>query len=172
MTPLPPPNWQFSRAVPGSFLNKKAIVCDIDGVLADATHRQHLVTTSNPQWREFFEGCGDDPLIPSTRLLLMAVESSHVKILLTARPLYVMTTTMEWLDQHDVPWDVLIMRDHGNYDSARNFKADEVDRIRAHGLDPQFALEDDPRNVEMFVSKGVPCLHVYSGYYERASGTS
>ncbi len=28
------------------------------------------------------------------------------------------------------------------------------------------ALEDDPRNHEMYVDEGVPCLYVHSGYYD------
>jgi hypothetical protein len=28
------------------------------------------------------------------------------------------------------------------------------------------ALEDDPRNVEMFRKAGVPTIYIHSGYYE------
>jgi hypothetical protein len=37
--------------------------------------------------------------------------------------------------------------------------------LRTYGFEVRLAVEDDPANLEMFESEGVPCLYVHSGYY-------
>ena len=34
------------------------------------------------------------------------------------------------------------------------------------GWDVRLAFEDDPRNLAMFRSEGVPCVYIHSGYYD------
>ena len=50
--------WQDQPAATGP-----AVVFDMDGVLADASGRQHLLERPYRDWDGFFEACGDDPLI-------------------------------------------------------------------------------------------------------------
>ena len=33
------------------------------------------------------------------------------------------------------------------------------------GFDIRLALDDDPKNHAMYVSEGVPCIYIHSGYY-------
>ncbi|MGH9295501.1 MAG: hypothetical protein ACRD0B_09235, partial [Acidimicrobiales bacterium] len=60
---------------------------------------------------------------------------------------------------------LLVMRRRGDHRGATEFKREQVASMRAHGFDLRLALEDDPRNAEMFEREGVPCLYVHSGYY-------
>ena len=57
------------------------------------------------------------------------------------------------------------MREAGDHRPARDFKRAETLGLRTHGFDIRLAVEDDPANLEMFESEGVPCLYVHSGYY-------
>jgi pyridoxine 5'-phosphate synthase PdxJ len=50
--------------------------------------------------------------------------------------------------------------------AARTFKQRTVRELRQRGFDLRLAFEDDPRNVHMFHSEGVPCVYIHSGYYE------
>ena len=50
-------------------------------------------------------------------------------VLLTARPRRVQPQTLGWLERNGLRWDVLIMRDHGDYDWAREFKERTVDEL-------------------------------------------
>src|SRR4051812_2811584 len=106
-TPL---NWHWRDGVvaPGP-----AVVFDMDGVLSDASGRQHLLERPNRNWDAFFEACGDDPLIEDVSCLLHALEPTLHVVLLTARPIRVQRQTLVWLDRMDLRWDLLIMRDHG-----------------------------------------------------------
>ncbi len=143
------------------------VLVDIDGVLSDATSRQHfLEDQSNRNWRAFFDACGDDPLIEEVARLLELLDRDLHVVLLTGRPVRVQPQTLAWLDRYGVRWDLLIMRNVGDYSAAREFKRQTVGELRDHGFDLRLAFEDDRRNLEMFHEEGVPCLYIHSGYYE------
>jgi hypothetical protein len=144
-----------------------AVLVDIDGVLSDATGRQHfLEETPKRNWRAFFDACGDDPLIGEVALLLQLLDRDLHVLLLTGRPVRVQPQTVAWLDRYDVRWDLLIMRNAGDYAAAREFKRSTVGELRDHGFDLRLAFEDDRRNLEMFHEEGLPCVYIHSGYYE------
>lgn len=152
--------WRAGPVAPG-----RCAIFDIDGVLADATHRQHLVTGGRRNWTQFFDQCGKDALIvPVAEMARLLDPALHV-VLMTARPSSVVDLTLEWLERHDVRWDLLIMRDYGDYQLARDFKDYALHEMRAYGFAPELAVEDDERNVAMFERRGVPCLYHHSGYH-------
>lgn len=141
-----------------------AVVFDMDGVLSNASDRQHHI--ANRDWNAFFEACGDDEVIHElARLLSLLSPELHV-VLLTARPLRVRPQTLEWLDRHQLRWDLLCMREDHSGLEAREFKLRTVGELRAHGFDLQLAFEDDRKNADMFHAEGIPCVYIHSGYYD------
>jgi phosphoglycolate phosphatase-like HAD superfamily hydrolase len=143
-----------------------AIVFDMDGVLSDAAGRQHFIEYPFPDWESFFEACGDDALIAEVARLLEVISEGHRIVMLTARPIRVQPQTLAWLQRYGLRWDLLIMREFGDYMAARIFKKRSVAELRDHGFDLRLAFEDDPRNVAMFHGENVPCIYIHSGYYE------
>lgn len=143
-----------------------AVVVDIDGVVADATGRQHHIRRRPKAWDAFFDAVGDDPVIESTRRLLGSLDPSLLRLLVTARPLRVQDRTVGWLERHELRWDLLVMRPDGDHRPSDVVKAEAVRELLAGGLDVRLAFEDDPRNVLMFERHGIPCVYVHSGYYE------
>ena len=155
-------HWREEPLIPG-----QAVVFDIDGVLSDAASRQHyLEGPGRRDWDGFFEACGDDPLIEEVACLLHLLDPALQVVLLTGRPLKVQPQTVAWLKRYDLRWDVLIMRDFGDYSAARSFKQGTVNELRTFGFDLRLAFEDDRRNLEMFRSEGIPCVYIHSGYYD------
>ena len=145
----------------------QAVLVDIDGVLSDATNRQHfLEDQAKRNWRAFFDAGGDDPLIGEVARRLVVIDPDLQVVLLTGRPVRVQPQTLAWLDRYGVRWDLLIMRNVGDYSAAREFKRQTVSELREHGFDLRLAFEDDRRNLEMFHEEGVPCVYIHSGYYE------
>jgi len=142
------------------------VVFDLDGVLSDAVSRQHFLEGRRRDWDAFFEACGEDPLIDEVATLLHLLDPSVAIVLLTARPLRVQPQTLAWLERYRLRWDLLVMRDFGDYQEARNFKRRSVAELRAYGFDLQLAFEDDRRNLEMFRAEGIPCVYIHSGYYD------
>ncbi len=144
-----------------------AVLVDIDGVLSDATGRQHFLEDSSKRnWRAFFDACGDDPVIAEIARLLDLLDRDLAVVLLTGRPARVQPQTLAWLDRYQLRWDLLIMRDYGDYSASRSFKRESVADLRRYGFDLRLAFEDDRRNVDMFHDEGVPCVYLHSGYYE------
>jgi len=158
-----PDNWYWSdepvEAGP-------AVVFDMDGVLSDAAGRQHFLERPYRDWEAFFEACGDDPLIDEVARMLEVIDPGHRIVLLTARPIRVQANTLAWLRRYELRWDLLVMRDFGDYGASRDFKRRSVWELRHYGFDPRLAFEDDRRNVHMFHEEGVPCVYIHSGYYD------
>jgi phosphoglycolate phosphatase-like HAD superfamily hydrolase len=155
--------WRAGPVEPGP-----AVVFDIDGVLSDAAQRQHYIdgTQRYRDWHAFFEACGDDPLIDDVAQLVHLLDAELRVVLLTGRPMRVQPQTLAWLERYRLRWDLLIMRDWGDYDVAREFKRYTVADLRSYGFDLRIAFEDDRRNHEMFKAEGVPCIYIHSGYYD------
>lgn len=138
----------------------------MDGVLSDAAGRQHYLEYPRRDWEAFFQACGDDEVIDEVARLLDLLDGDLRIVLLTARPMRVQAQTLGWLDRYGLRWDVLIMRDYGDYQASRQFKARTVAELRAWGFDLRLAFEDDRRNVDMFHGEGIPCIYIHSGYYD------
>jgi hypothetical protein len=141
-------------------------VFDLDGVLSDAASRQHYIEGGRRDWDAFFEACGDDPLIDEVAQLLSLLDPTLRIVLLTGRPVRVQPQTLAWLERYKLRWDLLVMRDFGDYAAARHFKRRSVAELRAYGFELKLAFEDDRRNLEMFRAEGVPCVYIHSGYYD------
>lgn len=152
--------WRAAPKVPGP-----AVIFDIDGVLADASGRQHHLAGLRRDWDAFFAECGEDPIIPEVARLLELLTPELAVVLLTARPAKVRAQTLTWLASRGLRYDLLVMREPGDQASARDFKRAETLGLRNYGFELRLAVEDDPANLEMFESEGVPCLYVHSGYY-------
>jgi len=145
------------------------VIFDIDGVLSDAAGRQHFLEGGGGRrkdWDAFFEACGEDPLIEEVGRLLELLDSDLRVLLLTGRPIWVQPQTVAWLQHYGLRWDLLVMRDHGDYMAAREFKRWTVAEFRHFGFDLRLAFEDDRRNLEMFHGEGIPCVYIHSGYFD------
>lgn len=155
--------WRAEPAAPGP-----VVIFDLDGVLSDATGRQHFLVADGEgkrNWRGFFDACGDDPLLEDVAALVGAIDPGVAIVLLTGRPVRVRPNTLDWLERHRLRWDLLVMRNAGNYQFSPEFKRLTVKELRQRGFEIKVALEDDHRNIEMFKSEGVPCVYIHSGYY-------
>ncbi len=154
-------HWRSPPAAPAA-----AVIFDLDGVLSDAASRQHFLEGRRRDWDAFFEACGDDQVIAEVAQLLELLDPKLQIVLLTARPARVRPQTVAWLHRYGLRWDLLVMRDYGDYEAARDFKRRSVWELRAAGFDLQLSFEDDRRNVAMFHDEGIPCVYIHSGYYD------
>ncbi len=157
-----PPNWLWR----GQQRTGDSVIFDLDGVLSDAVGRQHLLARPRRDWRAFFDAVGQDPVIEEVGTLLHALDERFAIVLLTARPLRIRSPTVDWLIRNDLRWDLLVMRDEGDYDLAAGFKGRTIDELRAADLHPVLAFEDDQRNIAVLRGLGVPCVYIHSGYYD------
>ena len=74
------------------------IVFDLDGTLADDTHRQHHITGEQRDWDAYFAACdGDIPLWPTVGVLQMMVHLNHRVEIWTGRSDRYRGETERWL---------------------------------------------------------------------------
>jgi hypothetical protein len=145
----------------------RAVVVDIDGVLSDASTRQHFL--NNPEgvrdWQGFFGSVGDDRPLVAVPALLHLLDPSITVILLSGRPAWVAERTREWLERQGIRWDRLVVREGDDVMDPTSFKRDVVLALRADGWEVVFAFDDNEGIVQMFVEEDIPTLYVHSGYY-------
>ncbi|MCY3926166.1 MAG: hypothetical protein OXG52_11800 [bacterium] len=139
---------------------------DIDGVLADASHRQWHLDGAVRDWNGFFDAAADDSLLAGRAELVAGLGAELQVVLLTARPFRLRELTLDWIRRHGLRWDLLALRGPAqDMTHAVRFKRGALARLRSFGFVPAFALEDDPRIVEMYAAESLPCVYVHSGYY-------
>lgn len=153
--------WRTGLQLPGA-----AAIVDIDGVLSDASHRQWHLDGPRRDWDGFFEAASGDALLAHHAELVRCLDPGLQVVLLTARPFRLRRLTLAWIEQHGLRWDLLALRGptQDMLHSVR-FKRWALAALRSYGFTPVFALEDDPRIVEMYAGEALPCVYVHSGYY-------
>jgi hypothetical protein len=139
-----------------------SVVVDLDGTLSDATGRLHHLERRPKDWDGFFAAAADDPLIDQIARLVELLDRGLLVVLLTARPTKTRDLTLLWLERHDVRWDLLVMREAGDFRPAHEVKLDAVRALRGVGFDLRLAVDDDPRNAAMFRTEGIPCIELRS----------
>lgn len=143
-----------------------AVIFDVDGVLSDASVRQHFLEGWG-DWDGFFDACGDDPLIADQAALTRMLSEHRTIVLLTSRPDWVQPQTLSWLHDHreQVHWDLLVMRSGRDFASASSFKRKACGALHEAGFVIELALDDDPRNIAMYRGANIPAIYIESGYY-------
>lgn len=142
----------------------KAIIVDIDGTLADCSHRVHHLQSTPKDWDAFYAGCAHDSTIEGVYHLLSCVEfvGDIALLFVTGRPERTRVDTEEWLSNR-ISWTKLVMRSNGDRRADDVLKREIYERDIAPYYDVLFCLEDRSRVVKMYRSLGVPCLQVAEG---------
>ena len=171
-----PVNWHAgpgtALVVDGMLVPRDVLVFDLDGVLADAAHRQHFLHLAEPDWEGFYAGVQADAPLASGSALAAATHPDLPIVILTGRIDGVAAVTIDWLQAHAVRWDLLICRPPDDSDAvthAVDYKRTEVHRLREAGLRPVLAVDDNRRIVEMYEELGIPALYLPSGYYDNSA---
>lgn len=127
---------------------KRVIVFDIDGTLADCSHRVHHVNGKRKDWKAFFEGIPDDPPIEQTVWLNRIFrQNTEMPILLcSGRNEDCRADTVEWLRRYGVSYDGLYMRRADDWRADYIIKLESLEQMRADGYEP-FLIIDDRQDV-------------------------
>lgn len=137
----------------------RAIICDIDGTIADTRHRLHFIQGKPKDWISFFDAMDTDAPHTYVITLLQALSSTYPILLATGRPETHRDMTQAWLQQHSVPNSLLTMRKAGDYRSDVVVKKEMLVEIRKT-YDPLLSIDDRPEVIQMWRNNDVPCLSV------------
>lgn len=160
-----PENWISNTGRP---IGGPTVVLDLDGVISDASHRQHFLAaerSSDKDWGGFFHACVDDAVIPHGRALAASISPARTLVILTARIHEIRDKTVAWLHDNDVAHDWLILRGPREGAPSSEWKRAQLEALIEAGAEIELCADDDPRNVDMMRSLGVPTLYIPSGYY-------
>ena len=130
--------------------NRRTYIFDIDGTLADISHRLHFIDGKEKNWDAFFAACVDDepiqPVIDVCRALGLGFMARDVRIIyLTGRSDAVRRETQEWLFQKNfLPIGDVIMRKAGDHRPDTQAKRELMEKIIAEGDTISAIFEDRP----------------------------
>lgn len=150
------------------------IICDIDGTVADLTHRLHFVAPANdwpadkkfkPDWDAFFAHVDQDPPIkPVVKVVRALLDAGHRIIFVTGRPQRLQGVTAHWLSQQfKLRNSLLYTRRDGDFRADDIIKRELLQQLREEGFSPQLAIDDRKRVVDMWRAEGLICMQVADG---------
>jgi hypothetical protein len=165
-------------------MNKKYIIFDIDGVLANCEQRLHHIEGENKNWDAFFEDCDkDEPIWSNLKLLQLLLYQQYeieqmVKseitpntamievVLLTGRNEAIRDKTIKWFadicDMNILPVK-LYMRPNDDYRHDYTIKEEYGNYLGMENIICVF--EDRDRVVKMWRDNGVQCHQTCEGSY-------
>jgi len=144
------------------------IIFDLDGTLADASHRRHLVEGDKRYFDKFYDACYGDSPMAATITVARALWSAHDLWMFSGRTERVAVLTETWLVKHDIAHLFVRkrFRPEGDYTPDDKLKRqwywemDEADRARLI-----LTFDDRDRIVAMWRELGVPCFQVAPGAF-------
>ena len=154
---------------------KPLYIFDLDGTLADLTHRLHFLEDKSDKrrWDKFHAACSKDSPRQNVIWLFNTLIASGADVwVFSGRSSVVREQTIDWLNDYTVMSrellmgapELLTMRDEGDYTEDHLLKASWVDKLLKDDFDRLICVFDDrSRVVDMWRSKGVTCLQVAPG---------
>lgn len=140
------------------------VVVDIDGTVADCSHRQHHVRGDKKDWKAFFAGMSDDT--PRRDVWSdaygLAEENNARIIFVSARPEDYREVTEEWLGWMQMHHAHLLMRRSGDKRPDTEVKSDIYDKYLSH-YNIIKVFDDRPSVIQMWRDKGLDVEDVGEG---------
>lgn len=143
---------------------RKIILCDLDGTLADCSHRLHRILKTPKDWDSFFAACRDDkPIWPLIDLINTLARDKYEVWITSGRSDQCWQETCDWLKRFRVDYHALVMRKAGDHTDDSELKVSWL----YDGTIPRervaFALDDRNRVVNAWRAHGITCLQVADG---------
>lgn len=142
-------------------MEKKIAIFDLDGTLCDNSHREHLA--KNKEWDAFNAACHLDTIHPHIEAILRGLAATHLIVLMTGRDSKYMDVTRQWLNDHEIPYDFLLMRPSNTFHIADHDLKWAMANQFFDVKNVAMVFEDRKRVVDMWREHGVPCLQVAPG---------
>ena len=143
-------------------------IFDIDGTLADISHRLHLIKQKPANWTAFFAACREDKPIPEVLNIANALASEGYRIVyVTGRSDEIREQTGQWLMCFGAPYGFLFMRKQGDHREDSIVKAELLVELEKKFPDEKIAgvFEDRQQVVDMYRAKGLRVFQVADGKF-------
>ena len=132
-------------------------VFDIDGTIADNSHRLHHIKAYKKDWHLYNSEVEKDTPITSVINVLSALSFNNTIILLTGRSESTRAATERWLKTHGIEPDCLLMRDDEDFRKDYEMKSDHIDEIQS-SFEILGAFDDNKDVLTMLRLRGIHTL--------------
>lgn len=141
-------------------MNKKTILFDIDGTIANIAHRRGYLDGERPDWARFNAEMGEDtPNHPVVALYHTLWDSGlYEMIFLTGRCETFRAVTEQWLTWNEIPFTRMLMRPNKDNRADHLIKEELLDRLLSEGAVIEFVVDDRQQVVDMWRRRGITCL--------------
>ena len=148
----------------------KTIIFDLDGTLALIDDRRALATRPDGKinWKVFFDPKNiqlDQPNTPVIAMAKMLKAQGHSVVIFSGRDSISRAQTIDWLNQFDVPFDVLKMRPQGSFTPDDKLKQNWLDQLFPDKSDILCIFDDRDKVVKMWRDNGLTCFQVNYGNF-------
>jgi len=147
-------------------------IFDIDGTLADISHRLHFIQQKPADWTGFFRACPADKPIKEVVEIYKVLQNEHSIKIITGRSSEILDETAQWLGDNGMFFSDLLMRESGDHREDYIVKAELFDNlIRTHYWNQvpveliAGIFEDRKQVVKMYRAKGLRVFQVAEGNF-------
>lgn len=152
-------------------MSAEIYLCDIDGTVADLSHRLHFIQREPSDWDGFFAACVDDAPIPEVIKTVQALRNIAGIHFVSGRSDAVRHETERWLEDNDIWYEGLWMRKTGDHRQDHIVKAELLDELLAKQraiwgeVNILGVFEDRKQVVDMYRARGLRVFHVAEGNF-------
>lgn len=140
---------------------RDVVLVDMDGTLADVSHRLHHIRGTRKNWKQFFRLMDADP--PSGVVLrwVQNLAPEYRVIIVTGRPDSYRRQTVDWLRRHHVQYDKILMRSSGDHRPDYVVKRELLNSVGKNRV--AFVIDDRPTVCDMWRDCGLRTIQVAIG---------
>jgi FMN phosphatase YigB (HAD superfamily) len=140
-------------------------IFDIDGTLADISHRLHFIKQDPKDWKAFYSACPEDKPIGEIVEIARALQVIHSIALITGRSLEIARETGQWVNDQGVYFSELLMRKQRDYRQDYVVKEELLAELILKNPSNRIAgvFEDRKQVVDMYRAKGLRVFQVADG---------
>lgn len=140
-------------------------IFDLDGTIANCSHRLHYIQKKPKDWKAFYAACMNDAPIWPVILVLKSLAATDSIVYSTGRSEECRHQTITWLKELRLPSHSLYMRKEGDYREDFIVKAELLEQIKKDHPYREIggAFEDRQQVVDMYRAKGIKVFQVAKG---------
>ena len=145
-------------------MRRPAILIDLDGTLANISHRREKFLKNN-DWGDFNSKINADSLNYWCREIIDKFKSSYKIIIVTGRKRHLEKETLGWLKNNGVFYDDIYFRETKDYRKDYIIKKEIYERDILKKYNVLFVVDDRESVVKMWRGRGLVCLQCDFGEF-------
>jgi uncharacterized HAD superfamily protein len=140
---------------------RSAAVFDLDGTLADDSHRKSFVSGEVKYFQKYYSLMDQDPRKGEiAEVLWLCKKQGLAIIIVTGRPERYRDTTVKWLAENKIEYDLLEMRGDSDFRKAAVMKLEVLEKRINPFYKVRIAFDDNSEIINMFRLNGVEAVRV------------